>query len=241
MILFLLLLLTICASADVLKCSTCNNINCTSTSTVSCGNGETMCLSASLILNFTADGTSVRRRVQKCTTLQVCSTSGVQNYEANMGYFSLLATAQCCGEDSCNQEPQPFPSSQGSAGSLQCFACKSLTSSVCNQMLQCQGAENSCMGASVRLTNIFHSAFGCVSSNLCTAFPFLSSFGGLEATITSGCCNTSLCNSGIPKSDAPSSATTTSGPTTTGSGNHAYCVSLCPLHLLLGLILFAAF
>ncbi|TDH03696.1 hypothetical protein EPR50_G00144560 [Perca flavescens] len=223
----LTLIWALSSTAGALQCQTCLNQLCLTTVAQTCSS-ETSCLTASIQANFS--GIITQQIYKACASSSLCPTPGSQTFSGNVGFANAVVSANCCNTDNCNINIIPIPPAQTN-NSLKCYTCDLFTSN-CNSSVQCRGAEDSCIQATLTTLSSNFLAFGCASRNLCAAASLgnLTSLEGVNATGVS-CCGSSLCNTFKTNTTLP----TTAAPTTSEAGCR---IRLGMIHLLLGLLVF---
>ncbi|AWP10463.1 putative integumentary mucin C.1-like [Scophthalmus maximus] len=226
LLLSLTLIWALSSTGAALVCQTCTTSACTATVPMTCSS-ETMCITASI--QETSGGTPVQQIFKACASSSLCPAISSEAFSVNLGVSSGLASAACCNTDNCNSANVPYPGDPD-VNTLLCYSCDPLTSQ-CTSLLQCKGAEDRCIKASVTNGSTTTPAFGCATNNMCEAaassgqLPFFESVGNVTGA---ACCTDSLCN--------------TLTPTTTTSAASDTCrIRLTMIHLLIGLLVFTLY
>ncbi|XP_059197516.1 phospholipase A2 inhibitor and Ly6/PLAUR domain-containing protein-like isoform X2 [Centropristis striata] len=136
---------------------------------------------------------------QTCVLPALCRVPSHRFSLSSSGETDAFAV-HCCNTDGCNSQTVSYP--DVTENSLQCFTC---SGTVCNQTVQCVGAEDRCFHQSHHnKTFVDH---GCMSANLCDVHnqkALTSALSGDEPdstdepdTIAIECCASSFCNSAV--------------------------------------------
>ncbi|KAF0041666.1 hypothetical protein F2P81_005198 [Scophthalmus maximus] len=218
-----------------LQCNSCDNVTCTVP--IQCKGTEDRCFQvsgAALVCQTCTTSACTATVPMTCSSETMCITASIQAisseaFSVNLGVSSGLASAACCNTDNCNSANVPYPGDPD-VNTLLCYSCDPLTSQ-CTSLLQCKGAEDRCIKASVTNGSTTTPAFGCATNNMCEAaassgqLPFFESVGNVTGA---ACCTDSLCN--------------TLTPTTTTSAASDTCrIRLTMIHLLIGLLVFTLY
>ncbi|XP_037624875.1 phospholipase A2 inhibitor and Ly6/PLAUR domain-containing protein-like [Sebastes umbrosus] len=130
--------------------------------------------------------------VQSCLPSYLCD----QPFSMSFGAWKLASSVHCCNTDGCNNQHIPYPDLQAKNG-LQCVSCIT-RGSVCNETIECVGAQDRCFSTNETVHNSPLSFRGCMSTSRCVT-PHLRdvSVGGIHLMPPGElkCCGTSFCNS----------------------------------------------
>uniref|UniRef100_A0AAV2KTW0 UPAR/Ly6 domain-containing protein n=1 Tax=Knipowitschia caucasica TaxID=637954 RepID=A0AAV2KTW0_KNICA len=156
-------------SVWALNCITCNfnDTSCTSPSSQTCTNGETMCVTATIITwTIIVTATSIKG----CAAPSVCTSTGDVDFSLFTG-TEILARASCCNSDDCNAANAAAPNN-GISTSLTCYSCD--LSGVCNaSTVTCFTLETACFSSSVipATGGAAVPTHGCASQSFSTGAP----------------------------------------------------------------------
>ncbi|XP_015239070.1 PREDICTED: integumentary mucin C.1-like [Cyprinodon variegatus] len=220
-LLFLTLTCMVFRNAGALLCLFCQDGNCLNSVPKNCCSGQ-MCMTASI--KSTSSGKTTNQIYKDCVASSLCQSSGIQNYSANVGLQSVIASTECCNTDNCNSHTLEMPESQPE-NNLRCFVADPEAPTKVST-IACTGPETKCFAAQV-LTVTEDSKnvpqLGCVTPNMCAAsddlktLPFVENLGSI--TWGPSCCDGDECNDlnqiNLTTTTTMALTTTTAAPTTT--------------------------
>uniref|UniRef100_A0AAV2KSC0 UPAR/Ly6 domain-containing protein n=1 Tax=Knipowitschia caucasica TaxID=637954 RepID=A0AAV2KSC0_KNICA len=154
-----------------LNCITCdfNDTSCTSPSSQTCTNGETMCVTATIITWTNIN--SATSRIKGCAAPSVCTSTGDVDFSLFTETTDILARASCCNSDDCNAANAVVQNS-GLPTSLTCYSCD--LSGVCPaSTVTCYSLETACFSSSVipATGGAAVPTHGCASQSFSTGAP----------------------------------------------------------------------
>ncbi|XP_059197608.1 phospholipase A2 inhibitor and Ly6/PLAUR domain-containing protein-like [Centropristis striata] len=189
LIVSLTLFLMLSSTAAGLKCQTSSGLQ-------PCASDDQLCAT---IAHTNVLGNERSRIHQTCMLPAVCRVPS-HTFSLSFGREKAAAAVRCCNTDGCNSQTVSYPDM--TENSLQCFTC---SGTVCNQTVQCVGAEDRCFHESFR-DNTFVNR-GCMSANMCDVRNQKAIKGVLlgvaidlipKLDITAiECCASSFCNSAV--------------------------------------------
>ncbi|KAF4078458.1 hypothetical protein AMELA_G00199360 [Ameiurus melas] len=105
----------------------------------------------------------------------------------NIGMVKIANNTQCCSTPFCNNKTLPVMPQQPTNGK-RCYSC---SDNDCSQQLQCEGAEDRCITATVTQGHNVMALKGCTTKNICN-MTLLKSHGLVITDVK--CCEGNLCN-----------------------------------------------
>ncbi|XP_053096508.1 phospholipase A2 inhibitor gamma subunit B-like isoform X2 [Pangasianodon hypophthalmus] len=165
-----------------------------------CNNIQTTCPDQCLTLTTSvySSGTNLSYgKMKTCGMTEMCVSMSM-----NLGMMKMTYNAKCCSTDLCNSETLPALPQQAPNGRM----CYTYAANGYSGKMSCEGNEDRCMTASVRLgSNTLSVLKGCVSKNFCVA----SGSSGMPEIGLSNveCCEGNLCNTGNSSGDSSASNT----------------------------------